>query len=126
MKENFVKLQACPGGQVPVINEPSRQKTCIQEQWERNGQFDLTSIDQETYEKYFYGSEHWNYFTQDEDLGPVILSLKQETSNGRDQFRYVAGSLLNLCTIILCITFPHSKSLPRFDCPIVAVVESWG
>lgn len=78
----------CPGGQVPVINEPSRQKTCIQEQYERTGQFELTSIEQETYEKYFYGTEHWNYFTQDEDLGPVILSLKQETSNGRDQFRY--------------------------------------
>ncbi|KAK3855003.1 hypothetical protein Pcinc_038565 [Petrolisthes cinctipes] len=86
-------IQACPGGQVPVINEPSRQKTCIQEQWERNGQFDLTSIDQETYEKYFYGSEHWNYFTQDEDLGPVILSLKQETSNGRDQFRIMVRGI---------------------------------
>ncbi|XP_068227278.1 uncharacterized protein rsh isoform X4 [Palaemon carinicauda] len=86
-------LQVCPGGQVPVINEPSRQKTCIQEQYERNGQFELTSIEQETYEKYFYGSEHWNYFTQDEDLGPVILSLKQETSNGRDQFRIMVRGI---------------------------------
>ena len=32
---------------------------------------------QETHEKYFYSTEHWNYFTNDEDLGPVILSLKQ-------------------------------------------------
>lgn len=46
-------------------------------------------MEQETYEKYFYGTEHWNYFTNDEDLGPVILSIKQETLNGRDQFRYV-------------------------------------
>jgi hypothetical protein len=44
-------------------------------------------VEQETYEKYFYGTEHWNYFTNDEDLGPVILSIKQETLNGRDQFR---------------------------------------
>ncbi|KAL3265571.1 hypothetical protein HHI36_009776, partial [Cryptolaemus montrouzieri] len=34
----------------------------------------------------FYGTEHWNYFTNDEDLGPVILSIKQETLNSRDQF----------------------------------------
>lgn len=64
-------------------------KTSIEEQWEKNGGFELTSVEQETYEKYFFGTEHWNYFANDEDLGPVILSLKQETLNGRDQFRYV-------------------------------------
>ena len=45
-------------------------------------------MEQETHEKYFFGTEHWNYFTNDEDLGPVILSLKQENINGRDQFRF--------------------------------------
>ena len=50
-------------------------------------------MEQETHEKYFYGTEHWNYFTNDEDLGPVILSLKQETINGRDQFRYLHYTL---------------------------------
>ncbi|CAG9101003.1 unnamed protein product [Plutella xylostella] len=64
-----------------------RKKTAIEEQWERSGGFELTSVEQETYEKYFYGTEHWNYFTNDEDLGPVILSIKQETLNSRDQFR---------------------------------------
>lgn len=64
-----------------------KKKTVIEEQWERSGGFELTSVEQETYERYFYGSEHWNYFTNDEDLGPVILSIKQETLNGRDQFR---------------------------------------
>ena len=54
---------------------------------ERNGTFELTSVEQETYERYFYGTEHWNYFSNDEDLGPVVLSLKQEIINGRDQFR---------------------------------------
>lgn len=68
-------------------NIPPRKKTAIEEQWERNQSFELTSVEQETYEKYFYGTEHWNYFTNDEDLGPVILSIKQETINGRDQFR---------------------------------------
>lgn len=66
---------------------PPRQKTSIEEQWEKNQCFELTSVEQETYEKYFYGTEHWNYFTSDEDLGPVVLSIKQEQINGRDQFR---------------------------------------
>lgn len=69
------------GGSTP------KKKTAIEEQWERSGGFELTSVEQETYEKYFYGTEHWNYFTSDEDLGPVILSIKQETLNARDQFR---------------------------------------
>ena len=49
------------------------------------GEFGLTSVEHETHEKYFYGTEHWNYFSNDDDLGPVILSLKQENVNGRDQ-----------------------------------------
>ena len=52
-------------------------------------------MEQETHEKYFYGSEHWNYFTNDEDLGPVILSLKQENINGRDQFRRELEFIVN-------------------------------
>ncbi|EDS29581.1 conserved hypothetical protein [Culex quinquefasciatus] len=70
-----------------------RKKTAIEEQWEQQQGFELTSVEQETYEKYFYGSEHWNYFTNDEDLGPVILSIKQETINGRDQFRILVRAI---------------------------------
>ena len=69
------------------ICEPQEKKTAIEEQWETYGSFSLTSVQQETHEKYFYGTEHWNYFTNDEDLGPVLLSLRQENINGRDQFR---------------------------------------
>lgn len=71
----------------------SRKKTAIEEQWEQQQGFELTSVEQETYEKYFYGTEHWNYFTNDEDLGPVILSIKQETLNGRDQFRILVRAI---------------------------------
>ncbi|KAG5682141.1 hypothetical protein PVAND_011515 [Polypedilum vanderplanki] len=70
-----------------------RRKTTIEEQWEQQQSFELTSVEQETYEKYFYGTEHWNYFTNDEDLGPVILSIKQETLNGRDQFRILVRAI---------------------------------
>jgi hypothetical protein len=78
------------------MHEPT--KTSIEEQWEKNGCFELTSVEQETYEKYLFGTEHWNYFANDEDLGPVILSLKQETLNGRDQFRYESNSSLEFIT----------------------------
>uniref|UniRef100_T1HRR2 Rap-GAP domain-containing protein n=1 Tax=Rhodnius prolixus TaxID=13249 RepID=T1HRR2_RHOPR len=73
-------------------DEP-RKKSVIEEQWEKNQCFELTSVEQETYEKYFYGHEHWNYFTNDEDLGPVILSIKQEMLNGRDQFRILVRAI---------------------------------
>lgn len=74
-------------------DEVPRKKTTIEEQWEKNKGFELTNVEQETYEKYFYGTEHWNYFTNDEDLGPVILSIKQETLNGRDQFRILVRAI---------------------------------
>ncbi|XP_076350365.1 uncharacterized protein LOC143246977 isoform X2 [Tachypleus tridentatus] len=50
-------------------------------------EFQLTLTEKETYEKHFYVTEHWNYFTNDEDLGPVVLSFKQENITNRDQFR---------------------------------------
>ncbi|XP_015587911.2 uncharacterized protein LOC107264305 isoform X3 [Cephus cinctus] len=75
------------------FDDAPRKKTTIEEQFEKNQGFELTSVEQETYEKYFYGSEHWNYFTNDEDLGPVILSIKQETINGRDQFRILVRAI---------------------------------
>ncbi|XP_043678982.1 uncharacterized protein LOC122634271 isoform X1 [Vespula pensylvanica] len=74
-------------------NDVPKKKTAIEEQWEKYQCFELTSVEQETYEKYFYASEHWNYFTNDEDLGPVILSIKQETLNGRDQFRILVRAI---------------------------------
>ncbi|KAL1138352.1 hypothetical protein AAG570_008416, partial [Ranatra chinensis] len=73
--------------------EDEEKKSVIEEQWEKNQCFELTSVEQETYEKYFYGHEHWNYFTNDEDLGPVILSIKQEMLNGRDQFRILVRAI---------------------------------
>ncbi|XP_065311271.1 uncharacterized protein rsh isoform X1 [Dermacentor albipictus] len=52
-----------------------------------SGGLELVSRDEDTYERHFYGKEHWNYFTNDEALGPVIMSLRQENINNRDQFR---------------------------------------
>lgn len=71
----------------------TRKRSAIEEQWEVMAGFELTSVEQETYERYFYGTEHWNYFTNDEDLGPVILSIKQENLNGRDQFRILVRAI---------------------------------
>jgi hypothetical protein len=33
------------------------------------------------------------FIQNDEDLGPVILSIKQETLNGRDQFRILVRAI---------------------------------
>lgn len=52
----------------------------------RDGSLELISFEEENYEKHYYGREHWNYFTNDEMLGPVMLSLKQEVNNQRDHF----------------------------------------
>lgn len=78
-----------------------RRKTTIEEQWEQQQSFELTSVEQETYEKYFYGSEHWNYFTNDE--GTVRLS--PDTTATVVNFG-VIDFLLNLFLVF--------QSLPRF------------
>ena len=91
---------------LPEIPEFNRRKTAIEEQFERCGNFELTSVEQETYERYFYGTEHWNYFSNDEDLGPVVLSLKQEIINGRDQFRSISrSSFLNVISTLFTFFF---------------------
>lgn len=55
--------------------------------------FELISFQEEMYEKHYHGKEHWNYFTNDEGLGPVILSLKQEQVKGRDTFRILLRTI---------------------------------
>ena len=91
---------------LPEIHElQARRKTAIEEQFDRAGTFELTSVEQETYERYFYGTEHWNYFSNDEDLGPVVLSLKQEIINGRDQFRSVLWTRQQLSEFFMCWFF---------------------
>ena len=49
------------------------------------GQFDLRQMDESVYRQHFLDEDHWNFFTEEPDIGPVLLSLKQE----HDQFRYV-------------------------------------
>lgn len=88
--ENGQQQQQQMATLMPPTNPASMQKSnTLEDMYNKLGTFELTVYEEETYQKYFYGSEHWNYFTNDEALGPVILSLKQETCNSRDQFRYV-------------------------------------
>ena len=68
------------------INLPSAMPLSNKQQ-EQKEEFELISFQEEIYEKHFYGKEHWNYFTNDDGLGSVIMSLKQEIVAGRDQFR---------------------------------------
>jgi len=46
-------------------------------------------LPEEIYENYFYGSKHWNYYSREENIGPVILTIKQEFRHSRDFLRSV-------------------------------------
>ena len=120
---------------LPEIRDLNRRKTAIEEQFERSGTFELTSVEQETYERYFYGTEHWNYFTNDEDLGPVVLSLKQEIINGRDQFRYFHSAQVDWGTSLTLlhagfwcgpsVTRCTAWSRPRASSPTDTTARRW-
>lgn len=78
----------------------------------KDGPLELISFEEENYEKYYYGCEHWNYFTNDEMLGPVMLSLKQEVNNQRDHFHV----LLRTVSYTLHGTIPASTiCADRYD-----------
>lgn len=78
----------------------------------RGGPLELISFEEENYEKFYYGCEHWNYFTNDELLGPVMLSLKQEVNNQRDHFHV----LLRTVSYTLHGTIPASTiCADRYD-----------
>lgn len=78
----------------------------------RDSSLELISFEEENYEKHYYGREHWNYFTNDELLGPVMLSLKQEVNNQRDHFHV----LLRTVSYTLHGTIPASTiCADRYD-----------
>ncbi|CAG2159594.1 unnamed protein product [Oppiella nova] len=78
----------------PSPPPPSSQSNSNQPQTkESDDPYELISFEEEIFEKHYYGREHWNYFTNDEALGPVILSLKQEMLGNRDQFRILLRTI---------------------------------
>lgn len=91
-----------------------RQEQEAQESYDqfRDSSLELISFEEENYEKHYYGREHWNYFTNDEMLGPVMLSLKQEVNNQRDHFHV----LLRTVSYTLHGTIPASTiCADRYD-----------
>ena len=38
----------------------------------------LRNMEETAYREHYFGVQHWNYFTEEPDIGPIILSLKQE------------------------------------------------
>lgn len=93
--------------------QPSQQPTQSDDQQPYDdGSLELISFEEENYEKHYYGREHWNYFTNDELLGPVMLSLKQEVNNQRDHFHV----LLRTVSYTLHGTIPASTiCADRYD-----------
>ena len=59
----------------------------------------VTSVaPEEFYRQYFYGMKHWNYCVKDEEIGPVILSIKSDsTSHLKCHFRQVFVTII--CSI---------------------------
>lgn len=91
--------------------QQSYQQTQSTDQFSE-GSLELISFEEENYEKHYYGREHWNYFTNDELLGPVMLSLKQEVNNQRDHFHV----LLRTVSYTLHGTIPASTiCADRYD-----------
>jgi hypothetical protein len=41
-------------------------------------EFKLRPLEEASYREHFFNTEHWNYFTDEPDIGPIVLSLKQE------------------------------------------------
>ena len=74
-------------------------------QWpDDESNFALTPLEEKTYRKLFYDTEHWNYYTEDEpDVGPCLLSIKQEAQESRTVFRLTGvtfiSKFLNFCLI---------------------------
>ena len=62
-------------------------------QWpNNNGTFSLAPLEEEAYREQFYETEHWNYYVADEtDVGPCLLSIKQEEQETRTLFRSVVS-----------------------------------
>lgn len=88
-----------------------QQSEQFENKWADSG-LELISFEEENYEKHYYGREHWNYFTNDELLGPVMLSLKQEVNNQRDHFHV----LLRTVSYTLHGTIPASTiCADRYD-----------
>lgn len=57
--------------------------------------FDTTNEDIPVYEGFFYGSKHTNYYSIDDVIGLIILSLKVEIFHGEEYIRYGFNSLLH-------------------------------
>ena len=67
-------------------------------QWPSStGTFPLAPLEEEAYRVQFYKTEHWNYYVEDEtDVGPCLLSIKQEEQETRTLFRSAVVTISEL------------------------------
>ncbi|XP_072175263.1 rap1 GTPase-activating protein 1-like isoform X3 [Diadema setosum] len=64
------------------------------------------------YRKFFLGKEHFNYFGQDEDLGPLVLSVRQEVIGSEDALRVVLRSKAGTLHDVLPISTLGDSPVP--------------
>ena len=58
-------LQTCGSNAVCVCSRP-------------NPNVELQALSEAAYREYFYEREHYNYYCEDPDIGPCVLSIKRE------------------------------------------------
>ena len=68
---SFPTSQRCRGGGLCTCHQPPS--------------LELRPLAEAAYRQHFYQYDHWNYFTEEPDIGPCLLSLKQEAD--LDTFR---------------------------------------
>lgn len=45
---------------------------------------ELQPLSEATYREHFYEREHYNYYSEDPDIGPCVLSIKREQEGPYD------------------------------------------
>ncbi|XP_077862589.1 uncharacterized protein LOC102801706 [Saccoglossus kowalevskii] len=78
-------------------------------------EFHPTSYEQEIYGKHFYGSDHSNHYTDDSELGPLVLSLKLEAHESREYFRILVRTSMGISHGLLPVGYLVANRYDRDD-----------
>ncbi len=65
------------------------------------------------YRQYFYEQEHLNYYTEEPDIGPCLLSIKNE---GQDKYRQAHYNDPSTANWLHLWGFPLVTSAGAFGC----------
>ncbi|XP_041479425.1 rap1 GTPase-activating protein 1-like isoform X1 [Lytechinus variegatus] len=96
-------------GSLSAVGDISPSPSCSSIPFPLQLEFDDSN---QMYRKYFLGKEHFNYFAQDEDLGPLVLSVKHETIGTEDALRVVLRSKAGTIHDLLAVSTLGDSPIP--------------